>query len=343
MLKRWLKRGAWGLAGLVVLLVAASLVLFVATSGSYEVAATVTYDPALPRATINGTTLHLRTFGEPNRPAVVVLHGGPGNSFKYLLPLSALADQYYVIFYDQRGSGLSAREPDAKLTLAHHLADLDAIITHYGGGQAHLIGHSWGAMLATAYTAAHPERVGQLVLAEPGFLTDATAAEFVRRTHGMMPPLTPNNLAIVTRIFFESLHIDGPDADARSDYLAAQVMGSTALTGHPIAGYFCNQDLNTAALADFRFGVRAAQAVLGAATDARGDFHVDFTTGLSRYERPVLFLSGACNQIIGEDIQRQHMAFFKAAELVAIPDAGHTMLGENPEASLRAIRPFLGR
>src|SRR6478609_1687400 len=72
---------------------------------------TVTEDASIPAIDINNTRLHAETFGNPVDPMVVMLHGGPGADYRSMLNAKALAnDGYFVIFYDQRGSGLSERE-----------------------------------------------------------------------------------------------------------------------------------------------------------------------------------------------------------------------------------------
>ena len=91
-------------------------------------------------------------------PWVVVLHGGPGAP-GYMAPVAReLADSYRVLEPLQRGSG---GEP---LTVARHVADLDELVSRLGGARPALVGHSWGAMLALAYAAAHPGRAISLVL-----------------------------------------------------------------------------------------------------------------------------------------------------------------------------------
>jgi pimeloyl-ACP methyl ester carboxylesterase len=57
----------------------------------------------------------------------------------------------------QRGSG---PEP---LTVARHVADLQELVLSLPGPPV-ILGHSWGAMLALAYAAAHPEHAGPLIL-----------------------------------------------------------------------------------------------------------------------------------------------------------------------------------
>src|SRR5262245_28214126 len=71
---------------------------------------TVAEDPRPPRIEVAGTLLHAEAFGDPAAPMVMALHGGPGNDYRGMLPLKALADDgYRVVFWDQRGAGLSQR------------------------------------------------------------------------------------------------------------------------------------------------------------------------------------------------------------------------------------------
>lgn len=116
---------------------------------------TVDQDPSLPAIALNGTVLHAETFGHPDSAMLVVVHGGPGADYRYLLNCRAFAaDGYFVVFYDQRGAGLSRRHGREAFTLQVTIDDLDAVIEHYhssAGQKVFLLGHSWGAMLATAY------------------------------------------------------------------------------------------------------------------------------------------------------------------------------------------------
>jgi pimeloyl-ACP methyl ester carboxylesterase len=65
------------------------------------------------------------------------------------------------------------------------------------------------------------------------------------------------------------------------------------------------------------------------------------STRAKRYPHKVLFVAGRCNTIIGPDVQRQNLALFGSAELAVIEDAGHTMFGERPEASLAVLKRYL--
>lgn len=336
----FLRRTLWTVGAFAALLLLAFAAGWYATRGDYRVPPTVTDDPTLPSATLNGVKLHVLTYGDPSNPPVVVVHGGPGADSRHLLPLAALQDRYFVVFYDQRGSGLSERVPDERLTLDAFYAELDAVVDRYGAGRpVRIVGHSWGAMLASGYLGLHPEKVSQVVLAEPGMLTSETAKILMEATHDMSPSPSLAVARLGARSFLQSLRVSGPDADARRDFLIGSLMYSD-FEGHPTAGYYCNRDMKTASVPTWRFGARAPQALFAAARGKDGAWQVDFARGVERFRGKVLFLAGSCDAVIGEAMQRRHMALFRDPELIVIPGAGHTMFGEKPEESLAAVRAW---
>jgi proline iminopeptidase len=151
----------WTIAYLtpVVLITAAGMVNAIQptrTSGAQEV-----------RITVPGTTLYARSIGQG--PPVIVLHGGPDFDHSYLLPdLDQFQDLARLIYYDQRGRGLSAAGVQPQdVTLATDVGDLDRVRQHYGFRTAALLGHSWGALLALEFALRHPTRVSHLILMNP--------------------------------------------------------------------------------------------------------------------------------------------------------------------------------
>ena len=103
------------------------------------------------------------------------LHGGPGGAerplFRYFN--SELEKHFVVVYWDQRGAGRSfdSKADPRRLTIARHLADLDAVMNRLrellGRNKIILIGHSWGAALGLLYTQAHPSRVGAFIGVNP--------------------------------------------------------------------------------------------------------------------------------------------------------------------------------
>ena len=121
------------------------------------------------------TALRVREYGTAG-PLVLVLHGGPGAP-GYMAPVArGLSKEFRVLEPFQRGSG---GEP---LTVGRHVSDLHEVVgSHSPGARVALVGHSWGAMLALAYAAAHPGLVTALALVGCGTF-DPVARDRFRAT-----------------------------------------------------------------------------------------------------------------------------------------------------------------
>jgi proline iminopeptidase len=103
-------------------------------------------------ATVPGGRVFWRKFGSGGKTPLLTLHGGPGSSHNYLLPLQALADERPVIFYDQLGCGRAdAPEDESVYSIQRSVDEVDAVRAALGLDRVLLLGHSWGALLAVEY------------------------------------------------------------------------------------------------------------------------------------------------------------------------------------------------
>ena len=147
---------------------------------------TVDQDQTLPSISVNGTQLHAETFGNSDSAMVIFLHGGPGADYQNGLAVKQLAGNgYYVVFYDQRGSGLSKRHKKESFTIQQMFDDLSAVIQHYRTSPTQkifLFGHSWGAILAAGYINQNPSKISGVIFAEPGGVTWENLQQYGERT-----------------------------------------------------------------------------------------------------------------------------------------------------------------
>jgi pimeloyl-ACP methyl ester carboxylesterase len=155
---------------------------------------TVDDDPSLSAIDIADTRLHSEAFGDPDAPVLIVLHGGPGSDYRGLLPLRVLADDgYRVVFWDQRGTGLSQRHDATSITLDTYLEDLRLVIELYAPGRPFVfIGQSWGAMYATAFIDRYGDYDGRIrgaIFTEPGAFNDRQLSEFIQRLQSSVSEL----------------------------------------------------------------------------------------------------------------------------------------------------------
>ena len=127
------------------------------------------------------------------RAPLVVLHGGPGVPHDYLLRLTALAaDGRAVVHYDQFGAGRSThgRERDASFWQVElFLDELDNLLAHLGiDGRYHLLGQSWGGMLAAEHAVRAPAGLRSLVIAN----SPASMDLWVEAADGLRAALPPD-------------------------------------------------------------------------------------------------------------------------------------------------------
>ena len=120
------------------------------------------------RVEVRGGSVWYRLVGVGDGPTLVTLHGGPGYPSASLQPLEALAVDRRVVFYDQLGCGNSDRPDDPSLwTLERSVDELERLLRHLDLEEVHLLGHSWGTMLAVDFYLAHREAVRSMVLVSP--------------------------------------------------------------------------------------------------------------------------------------------------------------------------------
>jgi pimeloyl-ACP methyl ester carboxylesterase len=145
--------------------------------------------------------MRVRTYGESGR-LVVLLHGGPGAPGHMAPVARGLADRFRILEPFQRPSG---GEP---LTVARHVEDLrDLIVARAAGEKPAVVGSSWGAMLALAFAAAHPDLAGPLVLIGCGTFDPAARARLQRTLEARQDDALRRRL--------EALAQECPDPDER--------------------------------------------------------------------------------------------------------------------------------
>lgn len=109
---------------------------------------------------------------------LLVLHGGPGMNHGYLLPLTDLASERPVIFYDQLDAGASDWPNDpANWTVDRFLEEIDAVRSALQLDKVVVFGNSWGGTLAAAYAASQPKGLAGLVLSSPLLRTSRWIAD----------------------------------------------------------------------------------------------------------------------------------------------------------------------
>jgi pimeloyl-ACP methyl ester carboxylesterase len=265
--------------------------------------------------TDDGVGLEVEVAGDG--PGLLLVHGFTGAKEDFTDHVPALARDYTVVIFDHRGHGVSDKPDDRSAYTLDRLAD-DVVEVADGAGldTFRLLGHSMGGMVARKVALAHPERVDALIMMDtsagpiPGFdpaLMDAAAE--VALTQGKAALKELLDLAQVL------------ETDAYRRVLAER------------PGYQAFVDKKWADVSAVMWGALAV--ALGHQSD-------DVDTMATSLRCPLLILVGEQDApfIEAADLMKTAMP---AAELVVIPDAGHSPQFENPDAWIEALTKFLAR
>lgn len=121
-----------------------------------------------------------------NRTPLLLLHGGPGSTHNYFEIFDQLTEQTGrpVVMYDQLGCGKSSIPDDSSLFQADTwVEELKSLREYLGLKEVHLLGQSWGGMLAIIYMCDHnPQGVKSLILAS----TLSSAKLWAQEQHRMI-------------------------------------------------------------------------------------------------------------------------------------------------------------
>lgn len=120
---------------------------------------------------VDGIALPVRVAGkESSDVALIMTHGGPGGSsqvFRLSAGVKNLEKDFKIIYWDQRGSGITQGNPDkSSITIEQYAKDLDAVVEFVhqivGAKSVFLLGHSWGGGLTAYYLTEDPSRQNKL-------------------------------------------------------------------------------------------------------------------------------------------------------------------------------------
>ena len=138
--------------------------------------------------TVLGHKLFYKTIGEPEKGTILCLHGGPGGTHDYMLPLADLAHSgYRVVLYDQIGCGKSELPKNISLfTVERAVEEVEGMRQELGLGKVNLVGSSWGGMLAIAYALKYQRNLKSMVTIG-GLANVPLATAEMERMKGQLP------------------------------------------------------------------------------------------------------------------------------------------------------------
>ena len=272
-----------------------------------------------------------KVSGTARATPVILLHGGPGYSSFYLKPFEDLADDRPVVRYDQLGGGKSDRISDTTLfTIAHFVRELDSLRAHLGCTRVHLLGHSWGTILAFEYYRAHPDHVASLILASAA-IDIPTWERNARRLVGTLSDSAQRAI----RVREAQKHFDAPDyRAASSEFFGKYVMRTQVAAG-------------TAGAADLDSTMSTFNDAIYNYMQGPSEFTItgtlrtyDATGQLGGVRVPTLYTVGEFDEADTATIRR-FAALTPGAQVVVLAGAAHMTPWDARDENVRVVRAFL--
>lgn len=294
--------------------------------------------------------LYCHTWGT-GRP-VLILHGGPGFPIRQpLAGLEPLAADYKFYYYDQRGCGRSTKpfdrfesknfyanmkELERTLGIGAQVADIERIRHILGQERLILLGHSFGAFLASMYAAEFPERVETLVLVAPAGVLVLPDKEdgFFEQIRSHLPEIQREDYDRFLKEYFDFGQVFSKSEEELAKLNRRVGEFFLAASGEQRAKAAEESDDN---------GGWMVQALYF----SMGKRH-DYRPALRRVQAPVLVLHGE-DDLIPERVSRMYIDSFPNARLHVVKNgrisganrAGHFLLSNQPEQLAKVVGDFL--
>ncbi len=273
---------------------------------------------------INGADIFCRTAGTGN--PIVIVHGGPGLAHNYLYEhFSQLEQNYRLIFYDQRGCGLSEPFKESEnITVDLMVEDLEGIRKEYGIEKMNLAGQSWGAVIAFNYIFKYPGNVNSLILLEPA----PGSSEFLPLFQkNILSRLSKNGAARLAELGGNPALKSNPD-------LFKEFMGVRMKT------YYSDTLKFSPGQFEYFDSSKVKKFFSSSAKFAPYLVNYNLFDKMNDIKCPVLIIAGDYDPIPNESVRKMNR-LIPLSELHIIKDCGHFVHIEKPDEYFAAIEDFL--
>jgi proline iminopeptidase len=276
---------------------------------------------------VNGLSIYYRSEGEAARGTILALHGGPGGTYDYIVPLFGLAGkEYRVVMYDQSGGGKSELLKDTSLyTIERYVEEVEGVRRALRLGRIHLYGHSWGGMLAQAYALKYQSNLASLILS--GTTSSIPLCEVeVERVVSRLPPDVRKNI-----VKYESDgNFEAPEYLAAVDEFNRR--HQCRLQPWP----------ETVKFTFSHFSLPVEKTMFGLHTvKVTGNMRYwDVTRLLPTLRVPCLIICGELD-FLTPKLHRILHSRIRGSKLVVMKGASHASMWEKRDAYIKAVRDFL--
>lgn len=261
------------------------------------------------------------------KPAVIMMHGGPGGTHRSNMPYVALSDMYPVILYDQLGTGNSDRPGDPKnWTVKRFVDEIDHIRKALNLDEVIIAGHSWGGTLSAEYASRNPKGLRAAILSSPLISTP----QWNKDNQDWVDDLPTDAQAALKKNNFAG-SLDDPEFKAAVDLFYSRHM--------------CRRDpcTTTSYRDDGPSGNEEMYITTWGVTDFNGygtlkDY--DMSDRLKDIKVPSLMICGEFDEARPRSC-RKYADMIGDTDVVIVPDAGHATMAANEALYIQSVRSFL--
>lgn len=268
---------------------------------------------------VNGLQHHYVEWGNPNAPAVVLLHGFQSNAHTWDTFSAVVAARYHVIALDQRGHGDTSWAPLADYTSDAFIRDIAGFIEALNLMPAMVVGHSMGGRHAAMLAADHPGLVRKIVIVD-------TPAE--------LPP----NIMAARHQQPETDDQPLPETFESFEAVIANAMAQYPLTPEPELRHANYHNLYRHQ--DGKWAWRWDPALLNRRRLNRSS-RPDLYPYLSRVTCPALLIRGQKSPLLTAEIAQKMLQALPNARLAEVANAAHTVNADNAVVFNRVTDAFL--
>lgn len=256
-----------------------------------------------------GLRFHALDWGEAGRPPVALLHGGAQTAHSWDEVAPDLSRRHHVVALDQRGHGDT--DWAARYEREDYANDVGVLLDRHGWATASLVAMSLGGLNAIAFAARWPERVRALVVVD----VVPTVAKAGREAIGQQ---------LAMRDFAS---FDDAVAQAHAFNPRRTIENIRERLGHAMRER-----------PDGRWTYKFDPAMADGSRDIES-----LWTAVRRLRCPTLLVRGADSPILEPEAAERFRREVPGSVVAEVPDAGHSVMGDNPPGFLAAVAPFLAR
>jgi esterase len=267
---------------------------------------------------IHGMRFHYLDWGVAGGRPILFLHGGGLNAHTWDVVCLMLRRQYHCFALDQRGHGDSEWEPTSDYSHDSQVRDVAGFIDQLGLERPLVVGHSMGGFAAIGYAIAHAAKLAGLVLVDVGPELSLDGAKRIRDFIALDRVLDSVDAFVERAMSFNQRR--------NPTLLRRSLMHN--LRKLPNGKWTWKHDPNRMSITpDF------ANERLERAKQIQKDLH--------RITCPTLILRGDRSDVFTDANATKFAESLPHGRWVKVPDAGHTIQGDNPRALLEALGPFI--